>query len=108
MRIATTKSPGSCGNRDSWVKQIKLSLHVEMLHCDKTHKREIKKQADGDYNAHSCFGSFETVGVRPPLFNFHSSLLLALLVPNANHFPLSPEAESVRFHAARVTKVGST
>jgi hypothetical protein len=45
-----------------------------MLHRDKTHKREIKKQADGDYNADSCFGAFETVGVRPPWFNFHPSL----------------------------------
>jgi hypothetical protein len=68
------KSPDACGNQVSWVKQIKLSLHVEMLHCGKTHKREIKKQADGDYNAHSCFGAFETVGVRPPWFNFCSSL----------------------------------
>jgi hypothetical protein len=44
-----------------------------MLHCDKTHVREIKKQADGDYNADSCFGAFETVRVRPPWFNFHPS-----------------------------------
>jgi hypothetical protein len=60
-----------------------------MVHCDKTHEREIKKQADGDYNADSCFGTFETVGVRPPWFNFHPSLLLALLVPpNANRIRL--------------------